>query len=410
MVRLLLVYGRAMRLHSPICDLFGIEYPIVLAGMGDASGPELAAAVSNAGGLGVLGGATCTPEVLDEWISRTKRLTDRPFGVDTLLPASVPDRLEDAAPQAARGGTGDSGGDSGGGSGQRRGPLVPDEIREARNEFMVREGLRKPPPAERPAGARAPKTKLGFVGDFFRQQLEVILDHHVPVYVAGLGTPSPELLAKGRSQGMKFMGVAGQSRHVVKLRDLGVDAVVAQGHDGGGHNSPIGTMALIPQAVDAAGGVPILAAGGIADGRGIAAAFVLGAVGVWIGTRFLATEESAIPRFQKEAILAASDRDTMVSRSMSGKPARMLRGSWAEVYERGEMAALPMPLQGLVSGPVMLSAITDDRTDVWPGFAGQGAGLVGDIRPAADVFAELLSDTVARLDGIRSLPGVTVIR
>ncbi len=387
-----------MRFHSPICDLFGIEYPIVLAGMGDASGPELTAAVSNAGGLGVLGGATCTPEVLDEWITRTKQLTDRPFGVDTLLPASVPDRLEDATPKAER-------------SGGARGPLIPDEIREARNEFMAAKGLRKPAPTTPPADAtRPPKQKLGFVGDFFRQQLEVILDHRVAVYVAGLGTPSPELIARGRSQGMKFMGVAGQSRHVVKLRDLGVDAVVAQGHDGGGHNSPIGTMALIPQAVDAAGGVPIIAAGGIADGRGIAAAFMLGAVGVWIGTRFLATDESAIPRFQKEAILAASDRDTMVSRSMSGKPARMLRGSWAEVYERGDIAALPMPLQGMVAGPVMLSAIADDRTDVWPGFAGQGAGLIGEIRPAADVFAELIDEAVSRLDGVRGLAGVTVSR
>ncbi len=389
-----------MRLHTSICELFDIEFPVLLAGMGGASGPDLAAAVSNAGGLGILGAAACSPDQLDRWITRTRELTDRPFGVDTLLPSSVPQRL-DPAPAA-----GGPSGSSGGSSGERRDPIPPG-VREARNRFMAEHGLEKPAAATRaPGDERRPR--MSFVGDFFDAQLEVILDHGVPLYVAGLGVPSRDFMAKGRQKGMRFMGVAGQSRHVAKLRDAGVDAVVAQGHDGGGHNSPIGTLALIPQAVDTAGDLPVIAAGGIADGRGIAAAFMLGAVGVWVGTRFLATEESEIPDFQKQAIVAASDRDTMVSRSMSGKPARMLRGSWAEMYERGEVEALPMPLQGMVSAPVSMAAMAQGRVDVWPGFAGQGAGLVHDIRPATEVFADLVAEAVERLDGVRSLPGVTV--
>lgn len=383
-----------MQLRTPICDLFGIDYPIVLAGMGGASGPELAAAVSNAGGLGVLGAAACPPDELDEWIRRTRSLTDRPFGVDTLLPASVPDNLN-AQPRSSSGSAG-GGGDS----------LISAEVLEARDGFMDAEGLprRKKDPSV-PAAPKQPRMLL--VRDFFDAQLEVVLDHKVAVYVAGLGVPPPDFMARGRRHGMKFMGVAGQSRHVAKLAQAGVDAIVAQGTDGGGHNSPIGTLALIPQAVDAAGSVPVLGAGGISDGRGIAAAFMLGAVGAWIGTRFLATPEANIPDYQKQALLSSTDRDTMVSRSATGKPARMLRAKWGELYERGEVTALPMPLQGIVATPVMASAIANQRADVFAGFAGQGVGLVHDITPASVVFERLIEEATDLLDGVSTLRGVT---
>lgn len=387
-----------MELRTPICDLFAIEYPIVLAGMGGASGPELAAAVSNAGGLGVLGAAASSPEELDEWIRRTRDLTDRPFGVDTLLPASVPDNL-DAAPRGSTSPTGGSGAAS----------LVPPEVLETRDRFMDAEGLPRRRREGAPASAR-PSPRRALVRDFFNAQLEVVLDHRVPVYVAGLGVPPADFMAKGRQFGMRFMGVAGQSRHVTKLVAAGVDAVVAQGTDGGGHNSPIGTMALIPQAVDAAGGVPVLGAGGITDGRGIAAALLLGATGVWIGTRFLATPEANIPDYQKQVLVRATDRDTVVSRSITGKPARMIRGKWAELYERGELTALPMPLQGIVSAPVMASAIANGRDDVFGGFAGQGLGIVSDITPAATVVAQLVEEATALLDGITTIPGLTASR
>lgn len=381
-----------MHFRTPLCDLFDIDYPILLAGMGGGSGPDLAAAVSNAGGLGVLGAAACSPEMLDEWITRTRKLTDRPFGVDTLLPASVPQNMKSLADDTASG---------------KFDPisLVPPEVLAARDEFMQREGLSVP---ER-IGAMS--ERMGFVKDFFTAQLDVVLDHGVALYVSGLGVPSRDFIDAARSKGMKVMGVAGQTRHARKLVDGGVDGVVAQGHDGGGHNSPIGTMALLPQVVDeVAGSVPVIGAGGISDGRGVAAALILGCSGVWIGTRFLATPESEIPQFQKEAIVAAADKDTLVSKSMTGKPARMIRGKWAEEYERGKIQAMPMPLQSMVSGPVMAAAMVGERADIWPGFAGQGAGLVNAIRPASEVMEEIVAEAVAALEGCRSVPGLEVAR
>ena len=174
--------GKQMRLRSRICDLFEIDVPILLAGMGGAAGPELAAAVSNAGGLGVLGAAGCPPDELDEWIRRTRSLTDRPFGVDTLLPASVPDTLDQATrrPTRHRPGRGPQ---------ERTGAPIPAEVLAARDAFMDANDLprRRKDPNAPPTGPRAPRVAL--VQDFFASQLEVVLDHRVPVYVAGLGVP-----------------------------------------------------------------------------------------------------------------------------------------------------------------------------------------------------------------------------
>jgi NAD(P)H-dependent flavin oxidoreductase YrpB (nitropropane dioxygenase family) len=393
-----------MRLRTTICDLFEIEYPILLAGMGGAAGPELAAAVSNAGGMGVLGAAGCPPDVLDEWIARTRKLTDKPFGVDTLLPASVPQSLAALAPS--------SGGEFDPMS------LIPAEVIEARDRFMREHQLTAPEPPDgeaaalavpEAAGPRAPRRRGGLVGDFFKAQLDVVLDNRVPLYVAGLGDPGQEFVDQAHELGMKVMVVAGNTRHAQKALGSGVDAVVAQGTDGGGHNSPIGTLALIPQVVDTVSPLPVIGAGGIADGRGVAAAFVLGARGVWLGTLFLATDEAHLPSHQKQAILDATERDTIVSRSVTGKPARMIRGSWADVFERGEIKALPMPLQSFVSGPVTAAATVRQRADVWPGFAGQSVGLVKRIRPAAEVVEDIVAQTVAILDGMTTLPGVEAV-
>ncbi|MCP4964574.1 MAG: nitronate monooxygenase [bacterium] len=393
-----------MRLRTPICELFSIDYPILLAGMGGAAGPELAAAVSNAGGLGVLGAAACTPSQLDEWIVRTRSLTDRPFGVDTLLPLSVPRSAQELAPARDRAWSSEQSA-TGGGAGLR--DLVPAEVLEARDRFM--DEVELPRRKRRPDGARSKRPsreRVEFVGDFFAAQLDVILDHGVPVYAAGLGVPPADFIEKGRQKGMKFLGVAGQSRHAEKLAAGGVDAIVAQGTDGGGHNSPIGTLALIPQVVDVAGDIPVLGAGGVTDGRGIAAALMLGAQGAWIGTRFLATPEADIPDYQKTELIAARDRDTIVSRSVTGKPARMLRAGWPELYERGELEALPMPLQSVVSTPVLASAQAHERSDVYRGICGQGVGLIDSLIPAGEVVQRLLAETVELLDGIETLDGV----
>jgi nitronate monooxygenase len=372
-----------MPLHSRICDMLGIRYPILLAGMGRAATPELAAAVSNAGGLGVIGAASCGPNQLRDWIRRTRELTDKPFGVDTLLPASV-----------RRGGKQNAG--------VSPMDLVPQHRQFAR-DFMQREGLPELDaetfasitglhPADRDGPPMLSK-------EFFEAQMEVVIEERVPLYAAGLGSPEP-WMDRLKANGTVVLCVVGATRHAHQVLASGVDLIVAQGHDGGGHNSPIGTMALIPQVVDAVGGrVPVLGAGGITDGRGVAAAMMLGAEGAWIGTAFLATNEAGLRDFQKQALVEGNDQGTVVSRSVTGKPARMVRNRWAEAYAEADIEPLPMPFQGMVSQQVTAAALAGERQDIWPGFAGQGLGMIHVVRPAADVLRDIVEVAERTLAG-----------
>ena len=367
-----------MSLHTPVCEVLGIQYPIALAGMGGASTPALAAAVSNAGGLGILGAAGCGPELLKAWIDETRSATDKPFGVDTLLPASVR--------RASRPGA--SGGPS---------PL--DRLAEYQkfaHEFMQQEGLETP---ELPGSGAGGRRRGGFSQDFFEAQMEVVIQEEVPVYAAGLGDPGP-YIDRLHANGTVVMAVIGAVRHARKCLESGVDVIVAQGHDAGGHNSPIGTMALIPQVVDfVAGRVPVLAAGGIGDGRGVAAAMMLGAAGAWIGSRFLATEEAGLADYQKKAIVEATEEGTVVSKAVTGKPARLIRNKWADAFAKSGLEALPMPFQGMVSGPVMAAGLAQHREDISPGFAGQIIGLIHDVQPAREVMAEIVAEAERVLAG-----------
>jgi NAD(P)H-dependent flavin oxidoreductase YrpB (nitropropane dioxygenase family) len=366
-----------MTLGTSICDLLGIEVPIVLAGMGGASTPRLAAAVSNAGGLGILGAAGCQPDELRKWIAETRRLTDKPFGVDTLLPASV-------RRQKAEAGKGPS-------------PLERlAELQAFAREFMAKEGLARPEaPAPQPSGDARRQT---FSKEFFEAQMEVVIEERVPVYAAGLGDPGP-WIPRLRKNGTIVMAVVGAVRHARKVAASGVDIIVAQGHDAGGHNSPVGTMALVPQVVDAVAPIPVLGAGGITDGRGVAAALMLGAEGAWVGSAFLATHEAGIFEYQKKAIVAATEESTVVSRALTGKPARMIRSKWTDALAASGLEPLPMPFQGIVSGPIQLAAFAAQRADIAPGFAGQGIGMITSIRPAAEVLRELAAGAERALRG-----------
>ncbi|MDF1625333.1 MAG: nitronate monooxygenase [Parvibaculaceae bacterium] len=370
-----------MTLHSRVCDILGIKYPILLAGMGGASVPRLAAAVSNAGGLGVLGAAACSPDQLREWIRETRSLTDKPFGVDTLLPASV--RRE-----AYKGKAGPSPMD-----------LLP-EYQKFAQDFLKKEKIpplksrqRESEEAHRSSKSNAPL----FSKEFFEAQMEIVVEERVPVYAAGLGNPGP-WLDRLHANGTKVMAVVGAVKHALQVVNSGIDLIVAQGHDGGGHNSPVGTMALIPQVVDAvAGRIPVLGAGGISDGRGIAAAMMLGAEGAWIGTAFLATDEAGIEDFQKDAIVESGDGDTLVSRTVTGKPARIIRNKWSEAFAEAGLEPLPMPFQPMIAMPVLAAAAAVKRKDIAPGFAGQGMGLIHKVKPAAEVMADLVKSAESSL-------------
>lgn len=375
-----------MAIRTRICDLLEIEHPILLAGMGGASTPELAAAVSNAGGLGVLGAAACGPRQLREWIQRTRALTDKPFGVDTLLPASVRRQAQL-----------DSSTD-----GPKPADLLP-ELKAFAAEFMAEAGLEKIERAESQA-VQEPDGPPIFTTEFFDAQMEVIIEERVPLYVSGLGNPGP-WMERLKANGTRVGAVVGKVKHAVQVTQSGIDFIVAQGHDGGGHNSPIGTIALVPQVVDAVGDLPVLGAGGITDGRGVAAAIMLGAEGAWVGSAFLASDEAGIHDFQKEAIVAASEDGTVVSRTVTGKPARIIRSLWTDVWVREDKEPLPMPYQGAISGPVLAAANRDGRGDVNPGFAGQGIGMIKAVRPAAEILADIVDGTDRALRRTSNLAG-----
>ncbi|MEW6016740.1 MAG: nitronate monooxygenase family protein [Pseudomonadota bacterium] len=271
-------------------------------------------------------------------------------------------------------------------------------------DFMRVEGLEQVARAREPANGEAQRGPAFFSKEFFEAQMEVVVEEKVPVYAAGLGNPGP-WMDRLKANGTKVMAVIGSVKHALQVAASGIDVVVAQGHDGGGHNSPIGTMALIPQVVDAmAGRMPVLGAGGITDGRGVAAAMMLGAEGAWVGTAFLATEEAGIQQFQKEVLVEYGDGDTVVSKSVTGKPARIIRNKWAQAWVDADKQPLPMPFQSMIAGPVLAAATRDQRKDIAPGFAGQGIGLIKAIRPARDVLEDLVSgaeQALSRADRFR---------
>jgi NAD(P)H-dependent flavin oxidoreductase YrpB (nitropropane dioxygenase family) len=232
----------------------------------------------------------------------------------------------------------------------------------------------------------------------------VIIDEKVPLYVSGLGNPGP-WMERLKANGTKVGAVVGKVKHAVQVMQAGLDFIVAQGHDGGGHNSPIGTIALVPQVVDAVGDLPVLGAGGITDGRGVAAAIMLGAEGAWVGSAFLAANESGILDFQKQAIVDASEDGTVVSRTVTGKPARIIRSLWTDAWVREDREPLPMPYQGMISGPVLAAANRAGRGDVNPGFAGQGIGMIKAVRPAAEILADIVEGTDRALKRTSNLAG-----
>jgi NAD(P)H-dependent flavin oxidoreductase YrpB (nitropropane dioxygenase family) len=345
------------RLKTPLCDVLGIEVPIITAGMAEAAGVDLAAAVSNAGGLGVMGCTMDSPEQLREKIRAVRRKTDRPFGVDLLLPPNVSlamvtnQDLLDQIPKPHR------------------------EYREAlRKMFNV---------------AQLAEGDHHVLGTGALEQLEVLFEEKVPVFVSGLGSPG-FMMERARAQGMKVMGVVGNVKNARRVAAVGVDAVVAQGSEGGGHTGLVGTFALLPQVVDAVAPMPVVAAGSISDGRGLAAALVFGCQGVWVGTRFLATPEAAIPQWKKDALVGANEEATVRSRSYTGKPARMIKNAWTEQWEKGGVEPLPMPLQGALVSP-LLKAV-EGRPDIQPNAAGQGVGLIHEIKPAAQIVEEMVRD------------------
>jgi nitronate monooxygenase len=352
---------------SRLAGVLGVPLPILQSGMGRVAGPELAAEVSNAGGLGILAGLGLGAEELRAEIRRLRELTDRPFGVNLWLHPDVESPVDAAA---------------------LAGALV-ETVQGELNRFRERLGL--PPTLARPPGVR------DVVGEAF----EVILDERVPVWSIGLGDPGADRVRRCREVGVRVIAMAATVGDARTLAASGVDAIVAQGGEAGGHRSTwvpgraeaasVGTLALVPQVVDSVP-VPVIAAGGIVDGRGLLAALALGASGVMLGTRFVATRESRAPEFWKRSLLERSGEDTTVTTAFTGLHARVVRNAFSEDYAASGAPTLPALMQSNAAQDIFGAAAARADGEHFPQFSGQGIGLIHDLPGAAEVVARLVAE------------------
>ncbi len=378
-------------LKTPFCERVGIEYPIISAGMGPVAGTgdpvatgDLCAAVSNAGGLGMIGGVAYSPDQLRAEIRKVRSLTDKPFGVDLLLASTfLWERPTGPMPT---------------------GPVVAGEPKEERFPAEYRAGVgqiaadlgitvEKAPQEEGTMGSWVPQGK-----SWAGCQMEVLLEEKVPVFASGLGSPAPFAEAL-KANGTTILSLVGNVRGARRVAQGGADYVVAQGTEAGGHTGKIGTLALLPQVMDAVAPLPVIAAGGIASGRALAGVLAMGADAAWCGTPFLVSNEANQPDLQKQRIIDASAEDTEVTRLYSGKTMRNITNPFILAWERSGLQALPMGQQAALIRDLEYSIKKAGRKDLLMNAAGQTSGMLTQQRPAAEILTEMVdeaADVLAR--------------
>jgi len=320
-------------MRTRLTEMFGIEFPVMLAGMGGVSYHELVAAVSEAGGIGTLGASTMREHELPEEMRLVRERTQKPFGVDLLT--ALPDQVD--------------------------------------------------------------------------KGIKTVIDGGASIFVAGLGVPR-EVIDLLHKNNVLVGSMCGKVKHAVAAVASGCDFVVAQGTEAGGHTGTVATMALVPQVVDAVGEqVPVVAAGGLYDGRGLAAALALGADGVWIGTRFIATPEARAVNGYKDMLLATSEDGTTISRAYTGKTCRVVANEWTRHYEKNPADLKPFPQQAIASmqaGVNHLGYPTGTEVDAAREFypAGQGVGAINELVPAAELVRRIVHEAETALSRIGKLP------
>lgn len=359
--------------RTRLCDLLGIDYPVLQSGMGLIAGPDLVGEVSGAGALGIVAGFMLSADQLRAAIRDVRSRTNRRFGVNLWLSSDLRSAGAAAAPS--------------------------DESIQAVQAALnpIRATLGLPSVTARPA----------LPPDLVPSALQVVLDEQVPVLSIAVGSPDQELVAECHRRGIKVIAMVTTVADALTVEAAGVDAVVAQGAEAGGHRahfekppSPergvVGTLALVPQLVDALH-VPVIAAGGIADGRGLVAALALGATGALLGTRFVATRESMAFAAFKKALLEESGDDTSITDAFTGRYARVLRTAFVERYGRSGAPVLPFPWQYLVAADIYREAVAGDHRDYFPLVAGQSVGLINNLPTAAEVVESVIREARAVL-------------
>jgi NAD(P)H-dependent flavin oxidoreductase YrpB (nitropropane dioxygenase family) len=370
-----------------ICEQFGIDFPLFAF----SHCRDVVAAVTNAGGFGVLGATAYTPEQLDRelsWIDA--QVGGKPYGADIIVPAKFEGKGENLT----------------------RDQLVdriPAEYREFITQLLAEHGI-EPEAKQRLGGS-------SLSGDTGRQLLDVALSHPIRLVANALGVPPDYMIEAGRERGVPVAALVGAREHALKQVQAGVDLIIAQGTEAGGHCGEVSTLVLVPEVLDTlaevGSDIPVLAAGGIVTGRQMAAAVAMGAAGAWTGSVWLTTEEAETAPATVQKMLAATSRDTIRSTGRTGKPARQLVSDWTNAWAPtpGGHPTLPLPLQNMLAEPVIR------RIDVLaaqghPGaqalatyFVGQGVGLMNKVKPAKEVVREFIEDYLAATERLsNSLP------
>ena len=359
-------------MKPPICDLLGIEFPLFAF----SHCRDVVAAVSRAGGFGVLGATGHSPESIHrelKWID--EHADGKPYGLDVLVPENMATAGEVGVTYNSL---------------QSR---VPQEHRQFAADLLEKAGVQlavQEVPDDRPQPFD-PETAL--------RVLEAAFEHPIKLIANALGVPPPAMIAMGKKHGVPVAALVGAKEHAIRQVNAGVDILVVQGTEAGGHCGEVTTMVLVPEvlaAIKPIRDVPVLAAGGIMNGRQMAACMAMGAAGVWTGSVWLATVESETSEIFRQKMIEASSRDAVRVRSRTGKPARQLRSAWTEAWERSpdSPGALPMPLMSLVSENALRSversaaAGNDKAREMVTYFVGQGVGLIDSVRSAGQVVQE----------------------
>ncbi len=376
-------------MQNDLTDMFGIDVPIFAF----THCRDVVVAVSKAGGLGVLGAAAHSPRGLEidlAWIEEELR-GEHPYGVDVIVPAKY------------------AGSDEGGLKVSDLQAMIPQAHRDYLDDILERYDVPPMPDDDSSRGqfgmdddAAAPMS-----ADQVGPQLEIAIAHDPSIIVNALGPPPGFMIDQCKAAGKKIGALAGKAQHAERHVNAGVDVIIAQGSEAGGHTGEIGTMVLIPEIVDAVGDTPILGAGGIGRGRQMAAAMALGAQGVWCGSVWLTTEEAETHPVVKEKFLAATSSDTIRSRSRTGKHARQLKSAWTDEWENPET---PMPL-GMPMQPVLINDAIKriDRAAHHPGsgaeqlanyFVGQIVGNMNKTKSATQVVYDMIDEFIEATQGL----------
>jgi NAD(P)H-dependent flavin oxidoreductase YrpB (nitropropane dioxygenase family) len=381
-------------LQTRIATMLGIDFPLFAF----SHCRDVVAAVSKAGGFGVFGAAGCSPAELEtelRWIDA--HIDGRPYGVDLLIPENLAIRTapgttaRDAAAQ------------------------IPQQHRQFVADLLRRYDIDPDRPIATSTLSNADRP-VPFQRDTGELLMEVAFRHPIRLIANALGVPPQSMLERARAHGIPCAALVGAKQHAVRQVQAGVDIIVAQGTEAGGHCGEVSTMVLIPEVVRALRAMgsdrPVLAAGGIMTGRQMAAGMAMGAAGAWTGSVWLATAEAETSEVFREKMVAARSRDTLRSRSRTGKPARQLRSAWTEAWDAPDSpGTLPMPLQSLLAGPAMkridaaVAAGNDKARALVNYYVGQGVGLVEEVRSCRSVVQDFMTEFAEALEDLQALSG-----